>query len=128
LWKNCPKAWAGSYTGKPGTPSILLEGVVDYHMFFWHVSYGYILNVLNMAPLLKSNVGEEEPITVQQPNDLVIVQTVNGNNSDAGIRAIGVTNAPHHLQHLVTRKDRFKELADEGEHQRLHHALMNKFG
>jgi hypothetical protein len=85
LWENCPKAWAGSYAGKPGTPSIHLEGVVDYHMFFCYVSYGYTGN-------------------------------------------IGVTNAPDHLQQLVTRKDRFQELADEGEHKRLHHALMNKFG
>ena len=57
MWKNCPKAWAGSYTGKPGTPSLLMEAVVDFHMFFWHVSYGYTgnigdLNVLNMSPLL----------------------------------------------------------------------------
>jgi hypothetical protein len=61
MWKNCPKAWAGSYTGKPGAPSILLEAVVDYHMFFWHVSYGYTgnigdLNVLQQSPLLERMV------------------------------------------------------------------------
>jgi Plant transposon protein len=33
LWKNCSKGWAGSYTGKAGRPSILLEAVVDYHCF-----------------------------------------------------------------------------------------------
>ena len=24
-WKNCPKAWAGQYLGKDGTPSLVLE-------------------------------------------------------------------------------------------------------
>jgi hypothetical protein len=61
MWKNCPKGWAGSYTGKPGAPSIILESVVDYHMFFWHVSYGYTgnigdLNVLQQSPLLERMV------------------------------------------------------------------------
>ncbi|KAL7473996.1 hypothetical protein ACHAW6_000425 [Cyclotella cf. meneghiniana] len=32
--KNCPKAWAGSYQGKENNPSIVLEGISDYHMFF----------------------------------------------------------------------------------------------
>jgi hypothetical protein len=41
IWKNCPKAWAGSYQGKENNPSIVLEGISDYHMFFWHASYGY---------------------------------------------------------------------------------------
>ncbi len=33
-WKNCPKAWAGSYQGKENSPSVVLEGIADYHMFF----------------------------------------------------------------------------------------------
>ncbi len=41
IWKNCPKAWAGSYRGKENTPSIVLKDISDYHMFFWHASYGY---------------------------------------------------------------------------------------
>jgi hypothetical protein len=256
LWKNCPKAWAGSYTGKPGSPSILLEAVVDYHMFFWHVSYGYTgnigdLNVLNMSPLLDRMVdgtfhqlehdagvvpfeviGEEfnkcfilvdgiypqfsrfvkgikEPIspqekkyslwqessrkdvergfgvakgtwqfldrpillhrlediamrvtcciilhnmlmadrvmgdcratympaytltepvlTVDQPHDLVAVQGIDPGNT-VGTGAIGVANLPLYLQQQVTRTERFKELANEKEHQRLHVALIKKFG
>jgi hypothetical protein len=60
MWKNCPKAWAGSYTGKPGAPSILLETVVDYQIFLacflWlHWQLGD-LNVLNMSPLLERMV------------------------------------------------------------------------
>jgi hypothetical protein len=75
-----------------------------------------------------SHAGLEESITVQEPNDLDIAQRVDGNNTDAGIGAIGVTNAPHHLQQLITRKNRFKDLSNKGEHQRLNRALMNKFG
>ncbi|KAG7340963.1 plant transposon protein [Nitzschia inconspicua] len=54
IWKNCPKAWAGSYTGKPGSPSIILEAVVDYHMFFWHASYGYTGNIGDLNVLAQS--------------------------------------------------------------------------
>ena len=58
-WKNCPKAWQGSYhNGKEKHPSIVLEAVSDYHMFFWHVSYGYTgnlndKNILSLSPLLE---------------------------------------------------------------------------
>ena len=60
-WKNCPKAWQGSFKGKEKKPTIVLEGIVDYHLYFWHASYGYAgtmndLNILNVSPLLKSFV------------------------------------------------------------------------
>jgi hypothetical protein len=41
-WKNCPKAWQGSYKGKERKASIALEAMSDYHLFFWHVAYGYV--------------------------------------------------------------------------------------
>jgi len=40
-WKNCPVEWQGSYKGKEKRPTIVLEGVCDYNLYFWHVSYGY---------------------------------------------------------------------------------------
>jgi hypothetical protein len=54
-WKNCPKAWQGSFHGKENRPSIVLEAICDYHLFFWHLSYGYAgtlndLNIINMSP------------------------------------------------------------------------------
>jgi hypothetical protein len=62
MWKNCRKAWPGSYTGKRGAPSILWEAVVDYHMIFGHASYSYTgnirdLNALKVSSLLDSMVG-----------------------------------------------------------------------
>ena len=34
IWKKCSKAWAGSYQGKEINPSIVLEDISYYHMFF----------------------------------------------------------------------------------------------
>ena len=58
-WKNCPVAWQGSFKGKEKKPSIVLEALSDYHMWFWHAAYGYAgtLNdttILHMSPLLDS--------------------------------------------------------------------------
>ena len=57
-WKNCPTAWQGSFSGGKGKPSIVLEAVCDYHLFFWHTSYGYSgslndINILNQSHLQK---------------------------------------------------------------------------
>ncbi|KAL7475092.1 hypothetical protein ACHAW6_001021, partial [Cyclotella cf. meneghiniana] len=58
IWKNCPKAWTGSYQGRENNPDIVLEGILDYHLFFWHASYGYagILNdktIFDVSPCQK---------------------------------------------------------------------------
>ena len=60
-WKNCPKGWAGQYSGKEGVPTIVLEAIADHHLWFWHASYGYAgtlndLNVLNLSPFLDALV------------------------------------------------------------------------
>jgi hypothetical protein len=59
IWKNCPYGWQGSFQGKEGKPSIVLEAIADYHLWFWHVSYGYAgtlndINILNLSPFLHS--------------------------------------------------------------------------
>jgi hypothetical protein len=56
-WKNCPKAWQGSYKGKEEKPSIVKEAISDYHLFFWHASYGNTgtlndISILSLSPLL----------------------------------------------------------------------------
>ena len=42
-WKNCPKAWQQSFkSGKEsGGPTVVLEALSDYHLWFWHASFGY---------------------------------------------------------------------------------------
>lgn len=65
-WKNCPKAWQGSYVSsgqdsKKKSPSLVLEAVCNYHLWFWHALFGYAgslndLNILNLSPLLDSLV------------------------------------------------------------------------
>ncbi|KAL3322167.1 hypothetical protein AABB24_039676 [Solanum stoloniferum] len=39
-WKNCPKAWAGQYAGRSGSPTIILEAVADYDLWIWHAYFG----------------------------------------------------------------------------------------
>jgi hypothetical protein len=56
-WKNCPYGWQGSYKGKEKRPSIVLEAICDYHLWFWHGAYGYAgtmndLSILSMSPFL----------------------------------------------------------------------------
>ena len=60
-WKNCPKARQASFkTGKEsGGPTVVLEALCDYNLWFWHASFGYAgslndLNILNLSPLLES--------------------------------------------------------------------------
>ena len=57
VWKSCPKAWQGNFQGHKGKPSIIMEAVIDYNLWFWHVSYGHAgtmndLNVLEVSPLV----------------------------------------------------------------------------
>eukprot|EP00934_Nitzschia_sp_Nitz4_P000628 Nitzschia sp. Nitz4//scaffold40_size135432//298//1969//NITZ4_003224-RA/size135432-augustus-gene-0.28-mRNA-1//-1//CDS//3329551159//628//frame0 len=56
-WKNCPKAWQGSYQGKEKTPTIVLESTCDFNLWFWHASFGHAgtlndINILAMSPLM----------------------------------------------------------------------------
>ena len=60
-WKNCPMAWQGSFKGKEGEPTIVLEAMADYHCFFWHAFFGSAgtLNdksILLLSPLLDAMV------------------------------------------------------------------------
>jgi hypothetical protein len=58
FWKNCPKAWQGSYKGKEKAASIVMEAVSDYNLYLWYISYGYPgtlndKNILNVSPMLE---------------------------------------------------------------------------
>lgn len=39
-WKNCPVAWQGQFEGKEKVPTLVLEGMCDYNLFFWHHEFG----------------------------------------------------------------------------------------
>jgi hypothetical protein len=57
FWKNCPKAWQGSFKGKESKPSIVMESIADYFLFLWHVVYGYTgtlndITILHIPPFM----------------------------------------------------------------------------
>ena len=59
IWKNCPKAWEGSFKGKEKKTTIILEAACDYNHYFWHASFGFPgslndVNVLRFSSLYKS--------------------------------------------------------------------------
>ena len=58
-WKNCPTAWAGQYTGRSGSPTIILEAVADYDLWIWHAYFGMPgsnndINVLDSSHLFSN--------------------------------------------------------------------------
>ena len=59
FWKNCPVAWQGQQTGKPGKPTIVLEAFADHNLWFWRHSFGWPgslidINIWNRSCLLKA--------------------------------------------------------------------------
>ena len=79
-WKNCPAAWAGQYTGKEGNPTIILEAVVSYDLWFWHAFFGMPgshndINVLDSSHLFSDLENGRAP-----PANF----TINGNEYDMG--------------------------------------------
>jgi hypothetical protein len=67
--------------------------------------------------------------TVEQPEDLNNVQQAHaGLATVAAAGGTGIANAPPEVAALLTRGTRFRELKDANEYQRLHSALMRKFG
>jgi len=50
VWKNCPVALQGAFTGKEGTPTLVLEAMSDFNLWIWHASFGFAgaLNDLNI--------------------------------------------------------------------------------
>ncbi|XP_026439677.1 protein ALP1-like [Papaver somniferum] len=65
-WKNCLSSWAGYYASYKGEPTIVLEGVATYDLWFCHAYFGSPrsnndLNVLNTSPLFDGIFDENAP-------------------------------------------------------------------
>ena len=64
-WDKCPVAWQGAFSnGAKKKPSIVLEAACDYHLWFWHASYGYAgtlndINIINPSPLPEAFINGE---------------------------------------------------------------------
>jgi hypothetical protein len=61
VWNKCPVAWQGSFKGAKGKPTVVLEAIADYHLWFWHAAFGYCgsmndKTILDLSPFLKSLV------------------------------------------------------------------------
>jgi len=40
VWRNCPTAWKGQYTGHVHEPTIILEAVASKDLWIWHAFFG----------------------------------------------------------------------------------------
>ncbi|KAK3230174.1 hypothetical protein Dsin_002055 [Dipteronia sinensis] len=70
-WKTCPTAWAGQYGGRSGSPTIILEAIVDYDMWIWHAYFGLPgmnnhINVLEASHLFANISQENELFAMKQ--------------------------------------------------------------
>jgi hypothetical protein len=67
-WKNCPTALKGQYQGREKYATIALESIVDYNLWFWHASFGFLgtmndINIWERSSLLESMLnGKQEEI------------------------------------------------------------------
>ena len=58
-WKKCLKAYQGAFKGAKQGPTVMLEAVSDYNLYFWHAAFGFPrslnnINILNLSPLMTS--------------------------------------------------------------------------
>ena len=65
-WKNCPKSWAGQFTGKEGKSTVILEAVASCDLWIWHAFFGLPgslndLNVLDRSPLFSNILSGNAP-------------------------------------------------------------------
>lgn len=61
VWKNCPTALHGQFTGKEGVPTITIEAIADSTLWIWHLFVGMPgshndINVVEASPLVNKIV------------------------------------------------------------------------
>ncbi|KAK9219544.1 hypothetical protein WN943_008190 [Citrus x changshan-huyou] len=71
-WKNCSTAWAGQYTSRSGTPTIILEAVADYDIWIWHSHFGLPGSNNDINVLEASNLFANLALGIAPPAHYVI--------------------------------------------------------
>jgi hypothetical protein len=79
-WRNCPTGWAGQFTGRSHTPTMILEAVASHDLWIWHAYFGMPgssndINVLHRSPLFRRQLRGVAPH---------VPYTVNGNTYNMG--------------------------------------------
>ncbi|XP_062209178.1 uncharacterized protein LOC133910957 [Phragmites australis] len=80
VWKNCPKAWHGAYTGHTRKPSIVLEAVASYDLWIWHAFFGMPGSLNDINVLHRSNIFSRLTDGTAPP----VSYTINGTTYDMG--------------------------------------------
>jgi hypothetical protein len=67
VWKNCPKGWHGSFNGKEGVPTVVLEAVASQDCWIWHSFFGTAganndITVLERSPLFEEFFAGTSPV------------------------------------------------------------------
>ena len=71
-WKNCPTAWVGQYTGRSGSPTIILEAVADYDLWIWHAYFGMPSSINHINVLDSSHLFSNLAKGIAPPANYVI--------------------------------------------------------
>jgi hypothetical protein len=49
VWKNRPTAHQGQFQGKEGQPTVVVEAMANYNLYFWHAIFGYAGTLNNIT-------------------------------------------------------------------------------
>ena len=72
-WKSCPSAWKGTFQGKEGVATVVLEALADSNRRFWHFNFGSPgslndLNILDKSTLFNEALLGKSPTIRFQVN------------------------------------------------------------
>ena len=66
IWQNCSTSWRGSFQGKSGKPTVVLEAIASYDLYIWHAFIGMPgasndINVMDASPLIAEYLDDKAP-------------------------------------------------------------------
>jgi hypothetical protein len=108
-WKNCPKALKGHYTGKEGSPMLVLKAVATHNLWIWHSFFGLPGSLNDINVLERSNLFQDLSLGNAHPCEF----TVNGKVYTTGYyladgiypewaTLIKTFSCPQHPKHLAS--------------------------